>query len=95
MSYWPSYVDLDLTEACITIGKNAQIVKALTLFTPGCHPCPVAKEALRGIVALEHVAVPALKLAHHAMVQAWRNDHAILGSLWQLCTLGCKDIFIV
>ena len=42
--------------------------RAEDLFAPRSHASPVAEEALRCVVALEHVPVPAFELAHHAMV---------------------------
>ena len=55
-----------------------------TFFAPGRHSCPVTEEALRGVVALQHVAVPALELADHAVIQLRRNHHSVLGSFRQL-----------
>ena len=50
----------------------------ITFFAPGSHAGPVAEEALGRVVSLEHVAVPALELADHAVVQLWRDDHPVL-----------------
>ena len=53
-------------------------VFSITFFAPGSHAGPVAEEALGRVVSLEHVAVPALELADHAVVQLWRDDHPVL-----------------
>ena len=59
-----------------------------TFLAPRRHPRPVSEEALRRVVPLEHVPVPALELAHHAVVKARGNNHAVLGSLGELRALS-------
>ena len=61
----------------------------LTFFAPRRHPGPVAEEALRRVVALEHVAVPALELAHHAVVESRSHHHAVLRGLRKLGAFCC------
>ena len=61
-----------------------------TFFAPRSHPGPISEEALGGVVALEHVAVPTLELAHHAVIQPGRHHHSVLRRLGQLRALGCK-----
>ncbi len=60
----------------------------LTFLAPRRHPRPVSEEALRRVVPLEHVPVPALELAHHAVVKPRGDHHAVLGSLGELGALG-------
>ena len=60
----------------------------LAFFAPRSHAGPVAEEALRGVVPLEHVAVAALELADHAVVEARRHHHPVLRRLGQLRALG-------
>lgn len=62
------------------------------LLAPRGHAGPVAEEALRCVVALEHVSVPTLELAHHAVVELGCDHEAIFGSLGKLSALGCKEI---
>ena len=62
----------------------------LAFFAPRSHAGPVAEEALRGVVPLEHVAVAALELADHPVVQARRHHHPVLRGLGQLGALGCE-----
>ncbi len=59
-----------------------------TFLAPRRHPRPVSEEALRRVVPLEHVPVPALELAHHSVVQPRGNHHAVLGGLGELRALG-------
>ena len=59
-----------------------------TFFAPGRHPRPVAKVALRGVVPLQHVAVPALELADHPVLHVGGHDHPVPGGVGQLRALG-------
>ncbi len=68
--------------------KKLRCKVALTLLAPWRHARPVPEEALRGVVPLEHVSVPALELAHHAVVQARGHHHPVLGRLGKLGALG-------
>ena len=59
-----------------------------TFFAPRRHPCPVTKVALRGVVPLQQVPVPALELADHPVVQVGGHDHPVPGGVRQLRALG-------
>ena len=71
-----------------TSGKSGK--RTRTFFAPGRHARPVSEEALRGVVPLEHVAVPALELPNHAVVQPRGHDEAVLGSLGELSAFRWK-----
>ena len=58
------------------------------LFTPGSQAGPVTEVALGGVVPLQHVAVPTLKLAHHAVVHVGRHHHPVPGGVRELGALG-------
>ena len=58
------------------------------LFTPGSQSGPVAEVALGGVVPLQHVAVPALELAHHAVVHVGRHHHPVPRGVRELRALG-------
>lgn len=66
--------------------------RAVDFFAPGSHAGPVAKEALGGVVPLQHVTVSALEFPNHPVVQLRRNNHAIARSVRQLGAL-CGDAF--
>ena len=58
------------------------------LFTPGSQTGPVTEVALGGVVPLQHVAVPALELAHHAVVHVGRHHHPVPRGVRELRALG-------
>ena len=69
-------------------GPGLMKTKRPTFFTPRSQPRPVAEVALGGVVALQHVSVPTLELAHHAVVHVGRHHHPVPRGVRELGALG-------